>query len=414
MSGSGDRIASLASSFVSVPESTPVHELLSALKEPHEHAIAVLDCDGRVLGIILPQDLVELLGKPFGRDLLMRERVEKIMVPVLCFPKDEYIQEVRERLGGSLELETTSHWVLVERDGRFFGHISSRDILIHAMKRHQYDMETAARIQGRLVPPSLEAGDKSVAILASSVMAQGVGGDYYFVREYAPGRWFFCLCDISGKGIAAALVTAVLSGFLETAALDTSLSALVQKLNVLILGAFTLEKYLTGVFARFDARSGRLEYCDMGHALFYTVEDGSLRRVSEMADNVPIGLVEHLSPQIRSIPVLPGSLFVILSDGLCEQSNRDGEVFDLATLGRCLSSSFAPGAGGCAGRAGSGHSDLLLRAKIRVLESFWAFKRDMPQHDDVSMLFFSFAAYKGLSSAGSPIGSATVPEGCAG
>ncbi len=409
MSGSGDRIASLASSFLSVRESTPVHELLSSLKEPHEHAIAVLDCDSRVLGIILPQALVELLGKPFGRDLLMRERVENIMVPVVCFPKDEYIQEVRERLGGSLELETTSHWVLVERDGRFFGHISSRDILIHAMKRHQYDMETAARIQGRFVPPSFAAGDKSVAILASSVMAQGVGGDYYFVREYAPGRWFFCLCDISGKGIAAALVTAVLSGFLETAPLDTGLSSLIQKLNALILGAFTLEKYLTGVFARFDARSGRLEYCDMGHALFYTVEDGQLRRVSEVADNVPTGLVESLSPQIRSIPVLPGSLFVILSDGLCEQSDREGAIFDLSTVGRCLADAMAPAAA-----RGQGSCDRLLRAKIRLLEAFWTFKRDMPQHDDVSMLFFSFAAYKGLSSAGSPVSSATVPEGCAG
>jgi hypothetical protein len=81
----GERIVKIASSFLYVETGVPVYSLLAELKEPYQHAIAVVDADRTVRGIIVPRDLVEILGKPFGRDLLKRQNVEDIMKPAITF-----------------------------------------------------------------------------------------------------------------------------------------------------------------------------------------------------------------------------------------------------------------------------------------------------------------------------------------
>jgi sigma-B regulation protein RsbU (phosphoserine phosphatase) len=208
-------------------------------------------------------------------------------------------------------------------------------------------------------------------------MAQGVGGDYYHVREYEPGKWFFCLCDISGKGISAAIITAVLSGFMYNADFAMPLEDLVGRLNRIILDTFKLEKYLTGFFARFSEKTGELEYCDMGHSFFYAVESDTIQQVAEIADNCPVGLIDAPEITPRTLRIAPGTVLVLLSDGIIEQENREGETWPIGELGQCVGQSIKRG-------------EDMVRAKIRILESFYAFKKDMPQHDDISLLLFHY------------------------
>ncbi len=377
VSVSGERILKIASSFMYVESGTPVHELLAELKEPYQHAIAVVTPDLAVKGIIIPKDLVELLGKPFGRDLLQRQKVEDIMRDAVTYRHDEYIQEIRDRISGDLETEIDSHYVLVDGDGLFRGHFSAQDILNHAMNDQKRELGTAITIQGRLVPPCFAVRDLRVSITCSSVMAQGVGGDYYYVKEYAPGEWFFCLCDISGKGISAAIITAVLAGFMYNADFGVALEDTVGRLNHIILETFKLEKYLTGYFAKFSEMTGELEYCDMGHSFFFTVDGTEIQQIADSADNVPVGLIENPNPVVRTLRIAPGQTLLLLSDGIIEQENREGETFPVAEMGaiidRCL----------------RGGEDL-VRAKIRILEAFYSFKKEMPQHDDISMLLFHY------------------------
>lgn len=187
----GDRIAALATSFLCIAADAPVHSILEELNEPYRGAVAVVDDRLRVLGLITPEDLVELLGKPFGRDLLQRQSARDIMRPVARFRADEYIAEVTERVRGDFEREIASHYALTGPDGAFAGHVSSQDLLHRAVVDRQREMSMATTIQGRIVPPFLSLKGSRVSIVCSSVMAQGVGGDYYHVREYASGEWFF-------------------------------------------------------------------------------------------------------------------------------------------------------------------------------------------------------------------------------
>ncbi len=375
----GERIIKIASSFYYVSADAPVHQLLAELKEPYGYAVAVVDESLRVKGIVIPEELVEMLGKPFGRDLLQRQSVSDIMRPARIFPYDEYTQAIRERIRADLNRDESSHYLLVDESGEFRGHFSSRDVLIHAMSDHERELATATTIQSRLVKPYVAVRNERISITCSSVMAQGVGGDYYFVREYQPGKWFFCLCDISGKGIAAAIITAVLSGFFYNADFDEDVDVLVRRLNRIILDTFQLEKYLTGFFAKFSEKTGLFEYCDMGHSWFFVVEANTAQQISPEADNVPIGLVDDPPVNTRYLRFEPGMAIMLISDGIVEQENRAKEPFPVAEAGRIISESLQRG-------------EDLVRAKIRILESFFSFKQDMPQHDDISFLIFHYFA----------------------
>lgn len=374
----GERIIKIASSFMYVDAGTPVYALLAELKEPFQHAIAVVDPERKVKGLVVPQDLVEILGKPFGRDLLKRQNVEDIMRPAVTYRYDEYIQEIRDRVSGDLETGTESHYVLVDSRDVFRGHVSSQDILIQAMNDHQRELETAIKIQSRLVKPCFSERSLRLSVTCSSVMAQGVGGDYYYVKEYAPGEWFLCLCDISGKGISAAIITAVLAGFMYNANFGIPLEETVRKLNHIVLSSFKLEKYLTGVFMKFSEMTGELEYCDMGHSFFFVVEGSSVQQIAEAADNVPVGLVEDPKPIVRTLRIEPDTVLLLLSDGIMEQENRSGEAFEIQGMGKLIRESIEAG-------------EDPVRAKIRIFESFFNFKKEMPQHDDISMLLFHYS-----------------------
>lgn len=373
----GERIVKIASSFLYARRGTTVHELLAELKEPYRDAIAIVDEAGKVEGVIVPQDLVDILGKPFGRDLLQRQSVEQIMRRADTFRYDEYIQEVTERVRGEIGRDGECQYVLVDEAGLFRGHVSSQDILLNAMNQHARELDTATRIQGRFVPPSLSLSGGSVSIACSAVMAQGVGGDYYHALEYEPGEWFFCLCDISGKGVSAAIITAVLAGFMCNANFADPVEKIVARLNRIVLDAFKLEKYLTGFFARFSERTGELEYCDMGHAFLYACERGAVHRVSEEADNVPVGLVECPNIAQRTLRLAPGTALLVLSDGIVEQENAAGQSFPVESLGPVIDAERDRAHG-------------LVRAKIRAFEAFYAFKGEVPQRDDVSMLLFRY------------------------
>ncbi len=373
----GERIIKIASSFQYVEASAPVHAILEEIKEPFQNAIAVVDDQCVVKGIIIPQELVETLGKPFGRDLLQRQRAGDIMHDAVIFKYDEYIQEISERIVGDLEKESNTHYILADDNSVFCGHFSAQDVLLHAMNEHRRELNTAIVIQGRLVHPYFAVRGRRISITCSSVMAQGVGGDYYYVKEYETGRWFFCLCDISGKGISAAIITAVLSGFMYNADFSVPLEDLVERLNRIILDTFKLEKYLTGFFARFDEANGQLEYCDMGHSFFYTVEGKTVQQIADAADNFPVGLIESPVITARMLRIAPGTIFLLLSDGIIEQENRKKESFPIEKIGQCIGRSVENG-------------EDLVRAKIRILESFYSFKKDVPQHDDISLLLFHF------------------------
>lgn len=168
-----------------------------------------------------------------------------------------------------------------------------------------------------------------------------------------------------------------MSGFFFGTDFSQRIEDLIESLNRLVVDTFRLEKYLTGFFARFDEATGELEYCDMGHAYFFAIECCTVQRISQEADNVPVGLVAKPEITVKTLRLAGGTALLLLSDGMIEQENKRGEAFEFGEVGKCVHDSLSNG-------------EDLVKAKIRILERFFSFKKDVPQHDDISLLLFHF------------------------
>lgn len=187
-------------------------------------------------------------------------------------------------------------------------------------------------IQKKMISPFLLYETNFIQIAAASIMSQRIGGDYYFIKDLDEQRTFFCLCDISGKGLGAALITTVLAGFMESVTYISSLSLLIQKMNTVILKLCSLEKYATGIFCIYNKADETIEYCDMGHGLFYEITDKEIIQIPESSGNIPIGVMNLDEIITKKIQIKQSSSYMIVSDGITEQRDENSTLFPIKEI----------------------------------------------------------------------------------
>jgi sigma-B regulation protein RsbU (phosphoserine phosphatase) len=144
---------------------------------------------------------------------------------------------------------------------------------------------------------------------------------------------FLALGDVSGKGVAASVLTSLLWGVLQFYDYRKGLKRLLAQVNEALIRTFHLEKYLTGVFLLFDPKTKELTLADMGHGHSWLVRRGKARplRVSGPSGasgmNLPLGIDLELSPQVFRTHLQTGDLLCLYTDGLTEQESEDGKEF---------------------------------------------------------------------------------------
>jgi serine phosphatase RsbU (regulator of sigma subunit) len=215
-------------------------------------------------------------------------------------------------------------------------------------RRVTRDMEIAREVQARLFPqfmPPLQTLDYA----GRCIQARQVGGDYYdfldlgssqrlergATRTLDAAAWHvaFVLADISGKGIAAALLMANLQANLRSRyalALD-DLPRLLKSVNQLFYENTPEDRYATLFFAVYDDHSRELEYANCGHnAPLLLRANGSLERLG--STSTVIGLFPDWECVTRRITLAPGDLLVIYTDGVTEACDAAGNEFGEARL----------------------------------------------------------------------------------
>jgi phosphoserine phosphatase RsbU/P len=189
------------------------------------------------------------------------------------------------------------------------------------------ELELAARMQMALIP------DNNILPFGDSVKVQGfynphleVGGDYYDFIKLDENRVGFCIADVSGKGIAAAMMMSNFQASLR--ALFTSfvdLEALVRKLNDIINANAAGEKFITLFLARYDLTNRTLEYVNAAHnpPVLIDVSNGEVKLLE--ASCVGVGMLDFI-PRIKKHEiVLPHHTKVICyTDGLSELKDDSG------------------------------------------------------------------------------------------
>jgi len=194
-------------------------------------------------------------------------------------------------------------------------------------RRAAHEMEIAREVQARLFPqmmPPLQTLDYSGACIQARV----VGGDYYDFLDLGPGRLGMVLADISGKGIAAALLMANLQANLRSqyAVALEDLHKLLQSVNRLFYENTPEERFATLFFADYDDASRRLRYANCGHNPPLLIRAGGVvERLGATA--TVLGMFPEWQCEIQEVLLHPGDTLVLYTDGVTEAPDAYGEEF---------------------------------------------------------------------------------------
>ena len=195
-------------------------------------------------------------------------------------------------------------------------------------ERLNREVEIAREVQERLFPQKLPpvAG---LDYCGKCRPALGVGGDYYDFLALPGGRLGIALGDVSGKGIAAALMMASLEASLRAEAMrgTDDLAVVVQNVNRLVYDATAENRYATFFYAQYDPSTRRLSYVNAGHnpPMLFRKREREWRIERLEAGGTVIGLLPQFPYRQAGIALEAGDLLVIYTDGVSEAMNPGNE-----------------------------------------------------------------------------------------
>ncbi|MFK7809570.1 MAG: PP2C family protein-serine/threonine phosphatase [Saprospiraceae bacterium] len=194
-------------------------------------------------------------------------------------------------------------------------------------ERLRTEMELAGDMQKMLVPSEFP---KSEVFELSSIYIPmlGVGGDYFDFIEFEDDKFIFCIADISGKGIAAALLMANFqANFHSLIHQRTSLDNFVKDLNSSLFRITNGDKFMTLFIAEFDKKNYTLNYINAGHNLPVIAMDGYIQKLDKGC--TILGAFEELRDvEIGNINIDKEAIILSYTDGLTDVRNDDGAFFD--------------------------------------------------------------------------------------
>lgn len=199
-------------------------------------------------------------------------------------------------------------------------------------RRLEEELALARRIQVALLPQTLTAVD-GYEIRAGNVPSRTVSGDYYQVMQRCDDReCVLMVADVSGKGMAASLLTATLEA-LAAAPIEDGLppDEIFDRLSRLLHQRTPPEKYATAFLAVVERETGRLHFANAGH------NAGLLIRAAEGVEQLtstgpPIGLLPVASYETVEMVLEPGDALLLYTDGITEAENRSEEEYGIERL----------------------------------------------------------------------------------
>jgi serine phosphatase RsbU (regulator of sigma subunit) len=191
-------------------------------------------------------------------------------------------------------------------------------------RRYQQELAIAASIQQRLM--SVTIPEVPYARLAGkNLSCKEIGGDFYDAVNTEDGL-AVVLADVAGKGVSAALLASTLQGMIYSQLVaHTPLTDIAASANRFLTSKHIGEKYATVVIARLR-RDGELEYVNCGHVPPLFVCGGEVVRPSH--GNLPVGLLPDAVYESDRYSLHPGDRLILVTDGVTEAENAQGEFFD--------------------------------------------------------------------------------------
>ena len=242
----------------------------------------------------------------------------------------------------------------------------------------QQELDIANVIQTSILPKTFPPfpDRNEFEIFAKMIPAKDVGGDLYdffLVDKYRLG---VVIGDVSGKGIAAALLMAVSKTLLKaTAYKGMPADNILSEVNNIIADESPPNMFVTLFYGVFDTRSGAFEYSNGGHNLPYIISvDGQVKSLDNIG-GLMIGAMKDVPYESNVIMIKPGESLIFFTDGVTESFNKEGEEFHETGLEKIL----------------EGKNSLSVNELVDyVFENVQSFSEGVEQSDDITCLALKY------------------------
>ena len=245
-----------------------------------------------------------------------------------------------------------------------------------AKERMESELRIARDIQMSMVPsvfPEIEGLD----MYASMTPAKEVCGDLYNFLQKG-NKLYFCIGDVSGKGVPASLFMAIATRGFRTLALTGKTPAeIATRLNNELTENNEEGMFVTMFICRLDLKLRRLEYCNAGHNPPLIGNADGQYSFLDVVPNAPIGLWPGLEYEGDEIEYLSDRKLLLYTDGLNEAENRQQEQYGEDRIVELLTSLSA-----------SSCRDIVEALKADTDR----FRDGAEPNDDLTMLAFSFTS----------------------
>lgn len=213
-------------------------------------------------------------------------------------------------------------------NARLYGELAEREQSL------DQDLKAARNLQSVVLlreAPEIEGLDIAIRFRP----AREITGDVYDIFEYGPDHTVFTFGDVSGKGAAAALYGAMVSGLLRTLAYRRrSPAALLKLLNSVLRERIVEAQYVTLMVLVWHNEHQRFVMANAGAAPPILCRKGEL--IKPRVEGVPVGLLDNRDYEEVSLDVERGDLIVLYSDGITDQPNLQETEYGRGRLSRTL------------------------------------------------------------------------------
>ncbi|NQW26382.1 MAG: PP2C family protein-serine/threonine phosphatase [Flammeovirgaceae bacterium] len=282
--------------------------------------------------------------------------------------QDKLLAVVFIKLGWSNQdtafIETLSNILIVA--------IENKKWVRHSLAGEAYrkELEIAKKVQHLLFPKSLPH-TKRLEMEASYLPHHDVGGDYYDYLPLTTDKFIFCIADVSGKGVPAALLMSHFQASLRALVRKTTeLSEIIIELNQVLYENMNGENFITFFIGLYDYTARQLQYINCGHERMFLFIDNEM--LSLKIGTTVLGAFDPLPfLNLGTIKDLTHFNFFGYTDGVTETYNEQEGQFGSDRLAFILKS--------------SDFSDL-KKLHSDILESLDGFRKGRQMSDDITMI----------------------------
>jgi len=194
------------------------------------------------------------------------------------------------------------------------------------------DLHIASDIQMGMLPENFptKADRDDVTLYASLTPAKEVGGDLFdfYIRDE---KLFFCIGDVSGKGVPASLFMAVTRSVFRTVSAHESMpDRIMTTINQTMVDMNKTHMFVTLFVGVLDLPTGRLHYCNAGHDAPLLVGAGV--GMLPCDSNIPVGFMPDWKYTLQETHIFTGTTIFLFTDGLTEAENADHAQFQMERI----------------------------------------------------------------------------------